>query len=118
MAVLRAVLVLLAMTTVTGCARSIAARLPEVAFWILPAATIPGDSVTQTGMMSDRVGALVTIDTTSLRPVIVRRAGSGFVEGRVSDSVWYEMHIVLPAVITTFQGNRYHPETLRALAND
>lgn len=118
MVVLRAVLVSLAVTGLSGCARSTAARPPQVAFWILPAATIPRDSATPTGVMSEQVGALVTIDTTSLRPVIARKAGSGFVEARVSDSVWYEMHLLLPAVITTFQGNRYHPETLRALAND
>ena len=118
MAAFRLVVGMLGIFAVAGCARATARRPPQLAVWILPAAVVATDTMRVHRTFVDRVGALVAIDTTSLRPVLVRRAGSGFVEGRVSDSVWYEMHIVQSAVITTFQGNRYHPETLRELAND
>ncbi len=46
------------------------------------------------------LGTLVTIDSASLRPVVVRRSASG------------------PSTITTYQGSRYHQESIRALVND
>lgn len=64
------------------------------------------------------LGTLIALDSASFRPEIARRGGSGAVESRVSDSVWAVIHLDRPVTVTTYQGSRYHPETIRALAND
>jgi hypothetical protein len=50
------------------------------------------------------LGMLIALDSASLRPAIARGGGSGAADR--------------PATVTTYQGGRYHPETIRALAND
>ena len=98
----------------TGCLRAPSTETPRrVEVWTLPAPAIARSSREIPGSY----GSLIEIDSVSLRPVEVRR-GLGYEEMRVSDSVWAVMHTVVPALVTTFQGARYHPETVRALAND
>jgi hypothetical protein len=53
-------------------------------------------------------GGLLVIDSTTLRPVHVAPAIDGSLDPEVSRI----------AVITSFQGRRYHPETIRALVAD
>jgi hypothetical protein len=57
----------------------------------------------------------VGIDSTSFRPAVLRAGGSGFAESREGDHV---TQFPRPVFITTWQGQRYHPETIRSLAID
>lgn len=88
--------------------------------WTVPAPAMP-DSVARRLHSVDSypdLGMLIALDSASLRPAITRRGGSGVVESRVNDSSWAVIHLDRPAIVTSYQGNRYHPETIRALSND
>jgi len=63
------------------------------------------------------IGGLVLIDTASLRPVIADRGGCGVAERAMND-VSPVMHLDRFATVSTFQGARHHPETIRAIAAD
>ncbi len=107
------------MSLLTGCGRG--SRVPQarVGVWTLPSPQIPNDVAARFGGIApSSLGPLFTIDTISMRAVQVRRGGSGYEQIRTSDTTMLGVDWTLPAVITTHQGNRYHPETLRALAND
>lgn len=56
--------------------------------------------------------ALVTIDSTSLRPVLASAASDNPAEPRG------EARLPRIATVSTYQGSRYHPETIRSLADD
>ena len=89
----------------SGCGRS-TRNLPErITLWTLPAPAMPAAvAARHRGDSHANPGILIALDSASFRPGIVREGGTGGAGG--------------PATITTYQGNRYHPEIIRALAND
>jgi hypothetical protein len=103
-----------------ACGRS-TRNVPErISLWTVPAPTM-SDSVAARLRPVDAypdLGMLIALDSASLRPGMTRRGGSGYVERRVNDSTWAGIHLDRPVTVTTYQGSRYHPETIRALAND
>lgn len=106
--------------TLAACARGRVESERQTTTWYVPAVQINDETATRLKPVPEvpSLGALVVFDSTSLRPVMVRRGGSGVVEGKVNDSSWFVMHIIRPAIITTYQGGRYRPETVRALVDD
>lgn len=88
--------------------------------WYVPAAQISDETAARLKPAPEipSSGALVVLDSASLRPVMVRRGGSGVSWGRINDSTAYAGTLVRPAIITTYQGGRYRPETVRALVDD
>ncbi len=95
-----------------GCSRLPGHREPPpVQFWLLPA---PGDasghlSAPDASSAEHAVGAQLVLDSLSLRP--------SFHPGSQLPSLITGGSPRL-AVVTTYQGSRYHPETLRSLVND
>jgi hypothetical protein len=88
-----------------ACGRSTQNAPDRITLWTVPAPTM-SDSLAarlHSGDSDANLGMLITLDSASLRPGILRRGGSD------ADR---------PVTVTTYQGNRYHPETIRALAND
>jgi hypothetical protein len=114
--VLKTVLVLAAI----GCARSPSQPPTPLAIWYVPAPQLSNAVVARFSSSDPApgLGTLVGIDSTSFRPTILRRGGSGYMETKVADSAWAVIHPVRPAFITTWQGQRYHPEIIRTLAMD
>lgn len=53
--------------------------------------------------------AIISIDSTSLRPVLRQRVGESPTPPAAGTGI---------AVITSYQGSRYHPETIRSLSDD
>jgi len=58
------------------------------------------------------------LDSVSFRPVLAGPRGSPQTEGAATDFVVKESDVRRLAVVTSFQGSRYRPETVRALAGD
>src|SRR5687768_10787101 len=104
----------------TGCARAPSQPPSPLAIWYVPAPNLSNEAIARLPSRTDvpGLGTLIGIDSTSFRPTILRRGGSGYDERRVTDSSWAVIHPVRPAFITTWQGQRYHPETIRTLAMD
>ncbi len=91
-----------------GCGRLPGGGPPPATVWLLPSADQPKSSQSQSlpSEIAAFEGALVVIDTSTLRPVYdssLAAAPPG--SSRI-------------AYITTYQGSRYHPETIRALTED
>jgi hypothetical protein len=103
-----------------SCARGSAAPPARLSVWTLPSPQISNEVAARFGNRDgpSALGPLFTIDTISFRAVQVRQGGAGYELLPLSDTTWGGFHWTLPMVITTHQGNRYHPETLRALARD
>ncbi|MGK2960826.1 MAG: hypothetical protein ACSLFK_01630 [Gemmatimonadaceae bacterium] len=106
--------------TLAACARGRVEAERQTRTWYVPAVQLTDETAARLKRVPEipDLGALVVLDSTSLRPVMVRRGGSGVFESRSNDSSWLVIHIIRPAVITTYQGGRYHPETVRALVDD
>src|SRR5688500_7815694 len=114
-----------ALTTTTlvlaaACTRATSLPPSRLAVWYVPAPNLSNEAIARLPSRTDvpGLGTLIGIDSTSFRPTILRRGGSGYDERRVADSSWAVIHLVRPAFITTWQGQRYHPETIRTLAMD
>ena len=111
----------------TGCAKNRTPQPDRGQVWHLPSPLFSNEIAARVapGEQRPSLGSLIAIDSAFLRPVIVRRGGSGYVEVEIADSArgadnrtFAVMHLVRPSVVTTYQGNRYRPEIIRALAND
>ncbi len=95
--------------TGTGCGRLPGTRTPlPASVWLLPSPEENVDS--RARLVSPEIapfeGGLVVIDTSTFRPV--QRLPVGAVPPGTSRV----------ALVTTFQGTRYHPESIRALSED
>ncbi len=117
---LRKSLLVIATLVAAACAKSGASKPAREIRWYVPVPQLSTESATRGAPVEQvaSLASLVAIDSASLRPVVVHRGGSGYEEGRFNDSLWYAMHLVRPTFITTYQGARYHQESIRALAND
>jgi len=58
------------------------------------------------------------LDSVSFRPTLAARRGSAQPKAAPTDLATKELDVRRLAVVTSFQGSRYHPETVRALAGD
>jgi hypothetical protein len=106
--------------TLLACTKPPSNRPVPFVTWHVPAVQLSNEAAARhsPGEPLVSLGALVVIDSASLRPVVARRGGSGVASVRVNDSTFSEADLVLPAIVTTYQGGRYHAETIRALTND
>lgn len=78
-----------------ACGRISSSRAPQAELWYVASPTASAPERSATG--------LILLDTASLRPVAI--AATSPAKNRV-------------AIFTSFQGSRYHPEAVRALAED
>jgi hypothetical protein len=103
-----------------ACSRASSSRSDRQQIWYVPAVELSNETVARLspGEQLASLGALVAIDSASFRPVVVRPGGSGVLRGLLNDSAMLIAHATRAATITTYQSSRYHPETIRALAND
>jgi hypothetical protein len=102
------------LSSASGCHRIPSAPRPEVSFfWVSSAAAAGAGGLDQTVRTDGPRGGLVVLDSASFRPLVLRSGDT--IPGGNSLT-----EIVQPSffVISTFQGSRYHPETIRALAED
>lgn len=111
---------LIVAVTLAACARGRADPERQIVTWHVPASQIPDETAARLRPVTEvaSLGPLVVLDSASLRPVTVRRGGSGVIDVRASDSSLLVVHLVRPAIVTTYQGGRYRPETIRALVDD
>jgi hypothetical protein len=89
-----------------GACRHLPSAAPPrvtVSFVSSPFLAVTGSSAQARGDSDASGGGLLVIDSTSLRPVVVR-TGTSTAAGI--------------SLISSFQGGRYHPETIRAIAGD
>ncbi len=117
---LRRTLLVIAPLAAAACSSSGATKPLRETRWYVPVPQISTETTMRVapGEQVASLATLVAIDSASLRPVVVRRGGSGYIEGSVADSSSHSMHAVKPSIVTTYQGARYHHESIRALAND
>jgi len=100
--------------TGTGaCARLPRQNPTSLSIWLAPLPGKPGGGAflsanDATGYV---VGETISIDTISFRPAGVRPNHPPILAGGMSSLAAF-------AIVTTYQGSRYHPETIRALAED
>lgn len=96
------------LTAVVACGRLPGGEPPPATVWLLPSPDQAGSSQPQSlpGEVAAFEGALVVIDSSTLRPVDIS-SPSATPSG--SSRIAY---------VTTYQGSRYHPETIRALIED
>ncbi len=92
----------------TGCGRLPGGEPPPATVWLVPSPDqrTPRDRSLLSSDIADFVGALIVVDSSTLspiEPVAVPERPSGSSRA---------------ALVTTFQGNRYHAESIRALAAD
>ena len=92
---------------VAGCGRLPGREPPPATVWILPStARSAGSPRTVSTDVAAFVGRLIVIDSSTISPVLT------LAEPDVAQGV------SKIAVVTTFQGNRYHPDGIRALTED
>jgi Predicted glycosyl hydrolase len=91
-----------------ACGRLPGNEPPPAAVWIVPSPDQRPQNYRSafSADIADFVGALIVIDSSTLSPV----EGAQLPAGSTSQS--------RTALVTTFQGNRYHAESIRALAED
>jgi len=89
-----------------GCGRLPGSEPPPASVWILPSPTRTGASRSTPPEVASFEGSLIVIDSATYSPVLVSsQASFAGAASRV-------------ALVTTFDGKRYHPETIRALTED
>lgn len=99
-----------------GCA-SIPGRNPSsVSIWLAPMPGAPGGGAFLSGQSPNdfEIGETISIDTVSFRPDLVRPAYPPLIVNPNRSGAMAQRF----AIVTTFQGARYHPETIRALGED
>ena len=110
---------LLAALLSLSCATTRSAPSQRTAVWWTAAPLLSGLQGNRNDTSAgDSHGGLVLLDSSSLRPVLWTRGGSGYVEMKVSDTSWAGIHLERVAVVTSWQGSRYHPESIRAISGD
>lgn len=107
------------LTTASACHRIPATTPARATIWYVAAANVVRlqDSASRARDAYPGQGGLIVLDSASLRPSVVAPGGSGYVEPRVKDG-FPGIGLERFATVTTYQGNRYHPETIRAIADD
>lgn len=102
-----AVALTIAPALATACARLPGGEPPPATVWVIPSPDrpAPNDRSLLSPDIADFVGALVVIDSTTLSPIEPVSVPTSKGSSRT-------------ALVTTFQGNRYHAESIRALAAD
>jgi hypothetical protein len=115
----------LVIAAMAGCKSVPGAPEPRVSLFHMPAAAVDRvrDSASRARNDFASEGALVVLDSLSFRPEVVSRGGSGAVyhTGTIDSTgaQWAAIgDLTRTSVVTTYQGGRYHPETIRALAGD
>ena len=103
-----------------ACVRAPSGPPPAVAIWYVPAPQLSNETIARlpSGSAVPGLGTLIGIDSTSFRPTILRQGGSGYSANAGDRGANTVAHFLRPAFITTWQGQRYHPETIRTLAID
>ncbi|MEO8193365.1 MAG: hypothetical protein ABI681_05910 [Gemmatimonadales bacterium] len=103
-----------ALISVDGCGRFAGQPERSLSVWLLPLPGSPGGGafLSPEAAMRYMIGESIPLDSVSFRPSSVQ-----------PERPTYPMQdgAVLPprvSILTTFQGSRYHPETIRALEND
>lgn len=93
--------------TAAGCGRLPGREPPPATVWIIPSpARATGSARMVPAEIAAFQGSLIVIDSLTLSPVL--RISQPDASGSASRI----------AVVTTFEGNRYHPEAIRALTED
>lgn len=95
------------MVAAVDCGRLPGREPPPATVWVLPSATrTAGSAHSVPAEVAAFTGSLIVIDSSTLSPVLgLARPDAPGSASRI-------------AVVTTFQGNRYHPEGIRALTED
>lgn len=90
--------------------------------WLVAAPGIPESTVRPSGpaiaavMAGSFTGRLISLDSISFRPISRPVATSGARDSAIPQNL--DPDVSRLATITTWQGSRYHPESIRALADD
>lgn len=111
---------LIIVATTNACRAIPRTEPPNVSIWTVAA---PGvmrerDSASRANNTYPDEGGLIVLDSASLRPSLVNRGGSGGASDSHGDTIWLEIDLERYGVVTTYQGGRYRPETIRAIATD
>lgn len=119
--VLSIILVLLTLS----CGRIPSTAPPRTIVWYVAAPALAGaQAVIRDTSAVDSQGGLVILDTASLRPVLWHAERPGNIEvrrpspGDARESIVKETGPERIAMFTTWQGSRYHPESIRAITDD
>lgn len=116
---------MLALLTLS-CGRIPSTAPPRTIIWYVAAPTLAGAQAAMRDTTAiDSEGGLVILDTASLRPVLWHAGGAaGNVEMRLpvlgdgKDNIVMGIDLERVALFTTWQGSRYHPESIRAITDD
>lgn len=105
--ILKTTLCALIAAGVVACSRLPGREPPPATVWILPSTIrTPGSARSVPAEIAAFQGSLIVIDSSTLSPVLsLAQPDASAGASRIS-------------VVTTFQGNRYHPEGIRALTED
>lgn len=106
--ILKVVLPVASLTSGAACGRLPGGEPPPATVWLIPSPDqrTPNDRSAISADIADFVGALIVIDSSTLSPI-----EPAALSARPNASS-------RAALVTTYQGSRYHPESIHALTED